>query len=52
MIEDQAPMRESEGCIVSILFAFLNPAGVPSNSPIFQMYVVRCVRACEERRRR
>lgn len=40
MIPAQPPMRESDGCIVSILSAFLKPAGVPSKSPICQMYVV------------
>ena len=41
----QEAMRESDGCIVSILFAFLKPEGVPSNSPICQMYVVDWARA-------
>ena len=44
VIPAQPPMRESDGCIVSILSAFLKPAGVPSKSPICQMYVVCCVR--------
>ena len=44
VIPAQPPMRESDGCIVSILSAFLKPAGVPSKSPICQMYVVLCMR--------